>query len=75
MSGEQDMNFPNLITMTPQNLVAPLPNISTALQPVPVADDSLWCQVNGWIQSNTGVSIVILIGAAALAWGRSRRGR
>jgi hypothetical protein len=60
--------------LTPQNIVSPMPDITQALAPVPVATCSDWQLLNGWIQDNSLLAAAILAGAFMLAY-RGRNGR
>jgi hypothetical protein len=63
------------VTLTPTNISPSLPNISKAMEPVPmpVQRCSVWCDVNAAIAQNPGTSALILAGLALLFIG-GRRG-
>ncbi len=54
--------------LTPQNIVSPLPDIGAAVQPVPLSEPNLWCDLNALIAQNPIMSLVVLFGATALLW-------
>ena len=62
------------VTLTPQNVVQPLPDITRALEPVPIPTSkcSLWCDLNAAIAEHPVMAIAILIGTAYVIG--SRRG-
>lgn len=52
-------------TLTPDNIVAPLPDITRVLQPQPVYPDcSTWDKLNGAIAANPLVALAVLAGFA-----------
>jgi hypothetical protein len=68
-----DQVQPNLPMLTPSNILQPLPDITAAVAPAPLADDSLWCSLNGAISDNPLLAVMILASAAVLLWPKGRR--
>lgn len=60
--------------LTPDNLAAPLPDITGALNPVnPVPDCGLFGDLNGMIAANPGIAVAILFGAFIFLWPKKGR--
>lgn len=55
--------------LTPQNIVQPLPDI-TSIAPMPLAENdcSLWCVLNGAITAHPVIAVAILVGVAFIVW-------
>jgi hypothetical protein len=65
---------PVLPVLTPQNITQPLPDITSAVAPVAVAQScSLWCDLNGAIAANPLMAVLILAGGAFLLWPKGKR--
>lgn len=66
---------PVIPTLTPANIVQPLPDITQTLMPQPmtVPDCSLWCVLNGAIAANPLVATIVLAGVAFAIWKGSKR--
>jgi hypothetical protein len=66
---------PTLPMLTPQNITQPLPDITAATAPTPVATPScsFWCVLNQAIDDNPLIAVAILAGGAALLWPRGKR--
>lgn len=62
-------------TLTPQNIVQPLPDISEMLapRPVPLPDASLWCVLNGAIEEHPLIAGLILAGGIWLLWRKGKQ--
>lgn len=58
--------IPGLPNLTPYDVVQPYPDITRALTPVPQSQCSLWCDLNGAIEANPVISILILAGFVVL---------
>lgn len=65
---------PPIPTLTPQNIIQPLPDIAQPLEPVVLAvpDCSLWCVINGAIAENPALAVAALAGLALLLWPKGR---
>jgi hypothetical protein len=62
---------PSIPTLTPANIVQPLPDISETLMPLPyVPDCSLWAQLNRLIADNPLIAVIVLAGVAVAVWRR-----
>jgi len=70
-----DVPLQAIPTLTPQNIIPPLPNITRTLAPQPVSVPSCepWCVVNAWITENPALAVAIVLGAAALLWPKGSR--
>ena len=60
----------NLPTLTPQNIVQPLPDITVTMRPEPVAtlQDTMWCNLNNAINTYPLVAIGALAALAVILW-------
>ena len=64
---------PPPLTLTPANIVQPLPDITRTLAAQPATVEcSLWSQLNGAIANHPGVALAILAGATYLVWKGNR---
>ena len=59
-------------TLTPENVAQPLPDITTALAPGPVAC-SQWAQLNGMITDNPIVAVVALSALFVFLYPKKKR--
>ena len=60
------------VSLTPQNIVQPLPNLTDAVAPLPmVSDCGPFDALNGMIAANPVVAVLALFGLAALLWRKS----
>jgi hypothetical protein len=67
---------PVIPALTPENIVQPLPDITTVLQAQPVQPDcSGWDKLNGAIGANPGVAIAVLAGFALAVFVHHKKGR
>jgi hypothetical protein len=66
---------PVIPTLTPANIVQPLPDITQTLQPRPVQvpDCSLWCSINGAIADYPLIAAALLAGLAFAVWKGTKR--
>jgi hypothetical protein len=66
---------PALPMLTPQNITQPLPDITAATAPTPVATPScsFWCVLNQAIDDNPLIAALVLAGGAFLLWPKGKR--
>lgn len=66
---------PPIPTLTPENIVAPLPDITRVLapSPSPVPSCTPWCVINGWIGEHPLLAVAMVAGAAVLLWPKGGR--
>lgn len=63
-------------TLTPENIVQPLPDITVVLQPQPVFPDcSMWSRVNGAIAEHPVIAIAVLAGFAIAVFAHRKGAR
>ncbi len=74
--GAPPLSAPIIPALTPENIVQPLPDITTVLQAQPVqAECTAWDKLNGAIGANPGIAIAVLAGLAIAVFVHHKKGR